>query len=122
MKLEEDITAAEVAPPHARKVYVRGSRPDIRVPMREIHLSPTPSEYGAEENPPIRLYDTGGPYTDWEGAKPDVSLGLPPLRRAWITGRGDVEEYDGASLAIPLAGFAGPRPRPRRALPGPALT
>ena len=116
-KLEDDISRSKVQseappeapPPHARKVYVQGSRPDIQVPMREIHLSPTPLEYGAEDNPPVRLYDTGGPYTDWELARPDVRLGLPPLRRPWITGRGDVEEYDGASLSIPVAGFAGAR-------------
>ena len=101
MKLEEDINAApegalrprigEGPPPHARKVYIEGSRPDIQVPTREIHLSMTPSEYGAEQNPPVRLYDTGGPYTDWEAAKPDVRLGLQPLRRPWILERGDVE-------------------------------
>src|SRR5712671_3543462 len=130
MKLEEDINAApegalrpridDAPPPHARKVYVEGSRPDIQVPMREIHLSPTPSEYGAEDNPPLRLYDTGGPYTDWEAAKPDVRLGLPPLRRPWVTERGDVEEYEGAS--IPVAGFAGTRPRPLRAKAGRCVT
>src|SRR5439155_19833396 len=122
MKLEEDINAAEVPPPHARKVYVQGSRPDIQVPMREIHLSPTPSDYGAEDNPPLRLYDTGGPYTDWEAAKPDVRLGLPPLRRPWIIERGDVEEYDGPSLSIPVAGFAGARQQPLRATAGPSGT
>ncbi|HWD71442.1 MAG TPA: phosphomethylpyrimidine synthase ThiC [Actinomycetota bacterium] len=122
MKLEDDIAPSEAPPPHARKVYVEGSRPDIQVPMREIHLSPTPLEYGAEDNPPVRLYDTGGPYTDWELARPDVRLGLPPLRRPWITGRGDVEEYDGASLSIPVAGFAGARPRPLRAKAGRCVT
>ncbi|TMK49586.1 MAG: phosphomethylpyrimidine synthase ThiC [Actinobacteria bacterium] len=122
MKLEDDIAPSEAPPPHARKVYVQGSRPDIQVPMREIHLSPTPLEYGAEENPPVRLYDTGGPYTDWELPKPDVRLGLPPLRRPWITGRDDVEEYDGASLSIPVAGFAGARPRPLRAKDGRCVT
>ena len=54
--------------------------------------------------------------------KPDVRLGLPPLRRPWITGRGDVEEYDGASLSIPVAGFAGARPRPLRAKAGRCVT
>src|SRR4030088_3176026 len=122
MKLEEDINAAEVAPPHARKVHVPGSRPDIQVPMREIHLSPTPSDYGAEDNPPLRVYDTGGPYTDWEAAKPDVRLGLPLLRRPWITERGDVEEYEGMSLSIPVAGFAGARPQPLRAKAGRCVT
>ena len=122
MKLEDDIAPSEAPPPHARKVYVQGSRPDIQVPMREIHLSPTPLEYGAEDNPPVRLYDTGGPYTDWELARPDVRLGLPPLRRPWVTGRADVEEYDGATLSIPVAGFAGARPRPLRAKAGRCVT
>jgi phosphomethylpyrimidine synthase len=122
MLVEEDINAPEVPPPHARKVYVEGSRPDIQVPMREIHLSPTPADYGAEENLPVRLYDTGGPYTDWELAKPDVRQGLPPLRRPWILERSDVEPYEGASLAIPVAGFAGTRPQPLRAVAGRTVT
>ncbi|HLI57528.1 MAG TPA: phosphomethylpyrimidine synthase ThiC, partial [Actinomycetota bacterium] len=112
------------AGPNARKVFVQGSRPDLRVPMREIALSPTPSGYGpagSEENPPIRLYDTGGPYTD-AGAQVDIRLGLPPLRRPWILERGDVEEYPGASLGIPVAGFSGPRPTPLRAKPGACVT
>ncbi|HYR61096.1 MAG TPA: phosphomethylpyrimidine synthase ThiC [Actinomycetota bacterium] len=130
MKLEDDITASEVPPPHARKVYVQGSRPDVQVPMREIHLSPTPSGYGpgagpgdgAEENLPVRLYDTGGPYTDWTAPKPDVRLGLPALRRPWILERADVEAYDGTSLQIPVPGFEGTRPRPLRAKPGRCVT
>ena len=48
----------------ARKIYVAGSRPDIRVPMREIEQAPTPASFGAEENPPITVYDTSGPFTD----------------------------------------------------------
>jgi phosphomethylpyrimidine synthase len=68
--------------PTSRKVYVTGPRPDIRVPMREIALS--------GGNPPLRLYDTSGPYTDPD-APVDVKQGLLPLRRAWILGRGDVE-------------------------------
>src|ERR1700682_5708401 len=136
MKLEEDINAApegalrprigDAPPPHARKVYVEGSRPDIQVPMREIHLSPTPLEYGgdygAEDNPPLRLYDTGGPYTDWEAAKADVRLGLPPLRRPWINERRDVEGYGGSSMSLPVAAFAGARPRPLRAKAGRYVT
>src|SRR6266851_861896 len=130
MKLEDDITASEVPPPHARKVYVQGSRPDVQVPMREIHLSPTPSGYGpgagpgdgAEENLPVRLYDTGGPYTDWTAPKADVRLGLPALRRPWILERADVEAYDGTSLQIPVPGFEGTRPRPLRAKPGRCVT
>ena len=72
----------------SRKIYLTGSRPDIRVPAREITL--------AGGNPPLRLYDTSGPYTDPE-AFLDVKLGLPALRLAWILGRGDVEELPGPS-------------------------
>jgi phosphomethylpyrimidine synthase len=78
----------------SRKIYVEGSRPDIRVPFREISLSDTPSAFGAEKNPPVVVYDTSGPYTD-----PDVSIdirnGLPALRAGWIMERGDVEQLDG---------------------------
>ncbi|MBT8128384.1 MAG: phosphomethylpyrimidine synthase ThiC, partial [Gammaproteobacteria bacterium] len=55
----------------SRKVYVQGSRPDIRVPMREIELEDTAASFGAEKNPPIPVYDTSGPYTD-----PDVKIDL----------------------------------------------
>ena len=78
----------------SRKIYVEGSRSDIRVPFREISLSDTPSAFGAEKNPPVVVYDTSGPYTD-----PDVSIdirnGLPALRASWIMERGDVEQLDG---------------------------
>jgi phosphomethylpyrimidine synthase len=78
----------------SRKIYVEGSRPDIRVPFREISLSDTPSAFGAEKNPPVVVYDTSGPYTD-----PDVSIdirnGLPALRAGWIMERGDIEQLDG---------------------------
>jgi phosphomethylpyrimidine synthase len=67
----------------SRKVYISGVRAGVRVPMREIHLG------GGE--PPVRLYDTSGPYTDPE-ADVDIKRGLPPLRLGWILGRGDVEE------------------------------
>src|SRR5205814_2631915 len=70
----------------SRKVYVTGSRPDIRVPMREIPLS--------GGNPPVRLYDTSGPYTDPD-AQIDLKRGLRPLRLPWILGRGDVDELPG---------------------------
>ncbi|OYY49071.1 MAG: phosphomethylpyrimidine synthase ThiC [Methylophilaceae bacterium 17-44-8] len=79
---------------NSRKIYVEGSRPDIRVPFREISLSDTPSTFGAEKNPPVVVYDTSGPYTD-----PDVHIdirnGLPALRASWIMERGDVEQLDG---------------------------
>jgi phosphomethylpyrimidine synthase len=62
------VDAAAVQPlPQSRKVYVTGSRPDIRVPMREISQSDTPAAMGAEKNPPICVYDCSGPYTDPSG-------------------------------------------------------
>jgi phosphomethylpyrimidine synthase len=83
--------------PNSRKVYVVGSRPDIRVPFREVLLSPTKTARGEEENPPLRLYDTSGPYSD-PAVEKDLARGLPPIRLAWILERGDVEEYEGRSL------------------------
>jgi phosphomethylpyrimidine synthase len=77
--------------PRSRKVYILGSRPDICVPMREIVQSPSPASLGGEENPPLRVYDTSGPYTDPNVAV-DVRKGLRPLRRSWVLERGDVEE------------------------------
>ena len=79
--------------PASRKVYVTGSEPSIRVPMREISLTPTQGPNGATPapNPPVTVYDPSGPYTD-----PDVAInvreGLNPLRRQWILDRQDVEE------------------------------
>ncbi len=80
----------------SRKVYVEGSRPDIRVPFREITLSDTASQFGAEKNPPIMVYDTSGPYTDPD-VKIDIRNGLPAMRATWVMERGDVEELDGPS-------------------------
>lgn len=82
--------------PNSRKVYIEGSRPDIRVPMRQISLSPTHTSAGAEENPPILVYDTSGPYTDPE-ASIDLENGLPALRAAWIEERADTEQLEGLS-------------------------
>jgi phosphomethylpyrimidine synthase len=106
----------------SRKVYVTGSRPDIRVPMREIALS--------GGNPPVRLYDTSGPYTD-PSADLDLKCGLPALRLPWILGRADVQELSGPSSAYrrsreenPALGgvrFASVR-RPLRASPGRCVT
>ena len=76
--------------PQSRKVYIEGSRPDIRVPMREITLADTPTAAGPEKNPPLYVYDTSGLYTDPE-ASIDVRKGLPPLRDAWIEERDDTE-------------------------------
>jgi len=82
--------------PNSKKVYIQGSRPDIRVPMREISLSPTETSAGFEENHPILVYDTSGPYTD-----PDVELdlqkGLPDVRTTWIEERDDTAFLTGLS-------------------------
>lgn len=82
--------------PKSRKVYVEGSSPDIRVPMREITLSDTLDQKGnvIEKNDPFRVYDTSGPYTDADYSV-DLTQGLPALKRAWVIERGDVEEYEG---------------------------
>ena len=96
------VDAASVQPlPHSRKVYVTGSRPDIRVPMREIVQADTPlhtagdGKDGAptrsEANPPICVYDCSGPYTD-PTVTIDIRNGLAPLRAGWIDQRGDSEE------------------------------
>ncbi|OLC49545.1 MAG: phosphomethylpyrimidine synthase ThiC [Candidatus Rokubacteria bacterium 13_1_20CM_2_68_19] len=74
--------------PASRKIHVTGTRPDIRVAMREVTLS------GGE--PPIRLYDTSGPYTDPD-AHTDIKMGLTPMRLPWILGRADVDELSGPS-------------------------
>ena len=80
--------------PNSRKIYVEGSRPDIRVPMREISQSDTPASFGAEKNPPIFVYDCSGPYTD-PSVKIDIRSGLAPLRQPWIEERNDTEMLDG---------------------------
>ncbi|WP_408009998.1 phosphomethylpyrimidine synthase ThiC [Pseudalkalibacillus sp. A8] len=81
----------------SKKVYVQGSRPDIKVPMREIELNPTTGSFGEEENLPVRVYDTSGPYTD-DDYSVDITKGLPSLRSRWIHERGDVEEYQGRDI------------------------
>ena len=78
--------------PASKKVYKEGSRADIRVPFREVTLTPTAGRFGNEDNAPLELYDTSGPYTD-DSARLDLRQGLPALRAAWILERGDVEEY-----------------------------
>ena len=88
----------------SKKVYVEGSRSDILVPMREIALSPTTGSFGEEENAPVRVYDTSGPYTD-PAYKVDITKGLPALRSEWIRERGDVEEYVGRTIKPEDNGF-----------------
>ncbi len=84
--------------PHSRKIYARGSRADIRVPMREIAQADTPASFGAEKNPPIFVYDTSGPYTDPE-VRIDIRQGLARSRGKWIAERGDTEELGGPTSA-----------------------
>ncbi len=84
---------AKQAFPNSSKVYVSGSRPDIRVPMREIRLADTPASLGMERNPPLTVYDTSGPYTDPD-VEVDVRKGLGPLRAPWIAERGDTEQLE----------------------------
>jgi len=74
--------------PGSRKTYLVGSRADIRVPMREVHMSTGES---------VVLYDTSGPYTD-TALRTDIRIGLPALRGAWITERGDTETYPGRAV------------------------
>ncbi|MDQ3261948.1 MAG: phosphomethylpyrimidine synthase ThiC [Pseudomonadota bacterium] len=91
------VDEAAVQPlPQSRKVYVTGSHPDIRVPMREISQSDTPASFGAEKNPPLFVYDTSGPYTD-PAVAVDIRAGLAPLRQSWIERRGDTEILSGPS-------------------------
>ncbi len=112
--------------PNSRKTYIHGSRPDLRVPMREISLADTHVSGGVEKNPPIYVYDTSGPYTDPD-ARVDLRRGLPPLREAWIEERGDSERLSDVSseygrarntdLKLAHLRFAHIKP-PRRAKPG----
>ncbi|KEF35879.1 hydroxymethylpyrimidine synthase [Schinkia azotoformans MEV2011] len=88
----------------SKKVYVTGSRPDLKVPMREIELSPTTGTFGTQENTPVRVYDTSGPYTDPDYTV-DLSKGLPALRSSWIQERDDVEEYEGRKIKPEDNGF-----------------
>jgi len=101
--------------PNSRKIYVEGSRPDLRVPMREIAQADTPawdkSTEGAEVNPPLAVYDTSGPYTDRE-ARIDLTQGLPELRRPWILARGAYDETEPRRASRPDLALT----RPRRVL------
>src|SRR6187455_1321677 len=100
------VDSAAVAPlPASRKIYVEGSRPDVRVPMREIAQSDTDASFGSEANPPIVVYDTSGPYTD-PGAHIDIRKGLPALRARWIAERGDTVELDGPTSSYGRARLA----------------
>ncbi|MFN2411719.1 MAG: phosphomethylpyrimidine synthase ThiC, partial [Pyrinomonadaceae bacterium] len=89
----------DVLLPNSRKIYVEATGParnqnkqSLRIPFREISLSPSKDFRGrAEENSPVRVYDTSGPWTDLDQT-PNIRAGLPALRREWVILRGDVEE------------------------------
>ncbi len=84
--------------PNSRRIYVEGKQPYVQVPFREIDQNPTRNfKNELEENPPVRVYDTSGPYGDSSIAT-DVREGLRALRHDWIVSRGDVEEYEGRSI------------------------
>jgi phosphomethylpyrimidine synthase len=97
--------SSEVKLPSSRKIYVETNgntqnnlKQNLRVPFREIALSPSKNFEGElEENPPVRVYDTSGPWSD-PAVRCDVREGLPALRRDWIVSRGDVEEYEGREI------------------------
>ncbi|MEW8440031.1 MAG: phosphomethylpyrimidine synthase ThiC [Candidatus Thiodiazotropha taylori] len=79
---------------NSSKIYVEGSTPDIQVPMRQVEQEATSASFGAEENPPIPIYDTSGPFTDPQHTI-DLMQGMPDLRTPWIEARGDTQRLDG---------------------------
>ncbi|NDF70208.1 MAG: hypothetical protein EB131_03610 [Betaproteobacteria bacterium] len=84
--------------PASEKVYVEGSRPDIRVPFRKVSQSATHTRDGDVANPDIHVYDVSGPYTD-PAQSCDLNRGLAALRAHWIEERGDTELLTGPSSA-----------------------
>jgi len=113
-KLEIGVTTGPIR--GSKKIYVGSpNNPQVRVAMREIHLEPGSGE------PPVRVYDTSGPYTD-PNAAIDIATGLPELRRDWIRSRGDVEEVtqrevrpeDNGQLGPDRSGGVPPFPNVRR--------
>jgi phosphomethylpyrimidine synthase len=126
-RLSEEVTRPY---PGSRKIYVPGSRPDLRVGMREIQQADTAASFGAENNPAITVYDTSGPYTD-PAANIDLLKGLPDVRGAWIDERNDTEWLPGpssefgqrraAAAALAQLRFEHIR-RPRRARAGANVT
>ncbi|MER2563671.1 MAG: phosphomethylpyrimidine synthase ThiC [Myxococcaceae bacterium] len=95
--------------PKSKKIYVSGTRfPELKVPMREVTQAPTRHANGKiTENPPIRLYDTSGPFTDPSLAI-DLRRGVPVVRD-WVAKRSDVEQLDGSSSEFARARLADPR-------------
>ncbi|VAX10519.1 Phosphomethylpyrimidine synthase ThiC [hydrothermal vent metagenome] len=126
-RLSEEITRPF---PGSRKVYIQGSRPDIRVPMREIRQSDTGGIFGVEKNPVIPVYDTSGPYTD-PAVEIDLLQGLPDVRADWIAEREDTDILDGPTSSYGRQRAADPMlaslrfehiRTPQRAKPGQNVT
>ena len=116
--------------PNSSKIYVQGSRPDIRVPMRQIRQADTAASFGAEQNPAITVYDTSGPYSDPDAAI-DLLAGLPDVRAGWIADRNDTEQLDGPGSEFGRERQSSPElahlrfehiRKPRRALSGRNVT
>ncbi|MDY6842114.1 MAG: phosphomethylpyrimidine synthase ThiC, partial [Pseudomonadota bacterium] len=108
------VDSAAIEPlPGSRKIYVQGSRSDLRVPMREITVEDTPTEMGGEKNPPVVVYDTSGPYTD-PAATIDLRKGLKSIRAGWIDERGDVERLPGYSSGFTRRRMKDPQLDPLR--------
>ena len=131
LKQAEQLTAEVTTPlPGSRKIYVKGSREDIQVAMREVATTPTITSRGTEENLPITIYDTSGPFTDPQ-IKVDLRQGLPALRLPWITERNDTQpleqltaDYSRRRQTDPATqNIRFPNPRhPRRAQAGKRVT
>jgi phosphomethylpyrimidine synthase len=96
LKTATRFTALPSPFPSSRKKYITGTRGDLRVPVREISLSPTHHSNWVEQNPPLPVYDCSGPYTDPD-AEIDLARGLPSLRAPWIHERDDTEQLTGLS-------------------------
>jgi len=115
---------------NSKKVYIQGSSSNINVPFREITISDTPSQFGAEKNAPVLAYDTSGPYTD-PNYSIDIRNGLPELRKNWIDARNDTLNLDGPTSVFGQKRKFDPelekmrfnlKRNPRRAKPGQNVT
>ncbi|MGL4471032.1 MAG: phosphomethylpyrimidine synthase ThiC [Aeromonas hydrophila] len=124
-----------MAHPNSRRIFIQGSRPDIRVPLREIQLADTfvggtKEAPQFEPNEPVPVYDTSGPYGE-EAAPIDVRRGLPRLRENWVLERDDTDALPGLSSTFTQERLADEGldhlrfehlPKPRRAKPGRRVT
>ena len=97
-KVEELDTEVSTEFKNSERIYVENNDSTVRVPMREIKLSPTNKPDGVmEQNEPVRVYDTSGPWGD-KNFNGDYGQGLPKLRKAWIESREDTEEILGREI------------------------